>query len=368
MPGSALVTGIDMKRRSFLAGASVSLGLGGLVAPSWAAAGAPDFITAGNKADRTSWLVGLTHSGEVVFQIPIPNRGHASAVHPRAAHAVAFARRPGRFAVVIDCANGREIARLKTPEGRHFYGHGAFSVDGTTLLTTENDYDAAAGVLGIWDATDGYRRVGEVSSGGIGPHEILRQPNGGFVVANGGIQTHPDMERAKLNLPTMRTNLTYLTAEAAILDQAELTGEMHQNSIRHIAIDGDGAVVAALQWQGTPTRHVPLVLRHRIGAEFEFMPHPDDSLLKNYAGSVAICAKSGDTAVTGPRGNTVIYFDADKGPLGSAHHGTASGVASAPDGGLLITRDGGLVHRANGVETLIPVEGHWAWDNHLIAL
>ncbi len=356
-----------MKRRHFLAGASASLGLSGWATGSWAAAGAPDFITAGNRADKTSWLVGLTRAGDVVFQIALPSRGHAAAIHPHMAQAVAFARRPGRFAVVIDCTDGRELARLTTPAGRHFYGHGAFSADGKHLLTTENDYDTPAGVLGIWDASDGFRRVGEVSSGGIGPHDILRLPNGGFVVANGGIQTHPDMERAKLNLPTMRTNLTYLNAERAIVDQVELTGAMHQNSIRHIALDDTGAVAAALQWQGAPGKDVPLVLRHRRGDDPTFLPHPDQSRLKTYAGSVAVCPQTGDIAVTGPKGSTVIYFDATGQPRGSTRHGTASGVAPAPQGGLMITRDGGLIHRASGVETLIPVEGGWAWDNHLIA-
>lgn len=357
-----------MKRRSFLAGASASFGLGSLTAPSWAAAGAPDFITAGNRTDKTSWLVGLTRAGDVVFQIAIPSRGHAAAVNPQAAQAVAFARRPGRFAVVIDCANGREIARLETPEGRHFYGHGAFSADGRTLFTTENDFDAPAGVLGIWDVSDSYRRVGEVSSGGIGPHEILRLPDGGIVVANGGIQTHPNMERAKLNLPTMQTNLTYLNTEASIVDQIELTGAMHQNSVRHIAIDGDGGVVAALQWQGAPTRKVPLVMRHRIGTSVEFLSHPDQHLLKNYAGSIAVCPQTGEIAVTGPKGSTIIYFTQTGRSAGSAARSTASGVAPAPDGGLMITCDGGLVHRVDGAETFVPVDPEWSWDNHLIAL
>ncbi|MDE9451280.1 DUF1513 domain-containing protein [Aliiroseovarius sp. Z3] len=356
-----------MKRRSFLVGASASLGMGNLPTLSWAAAGAPDFITAGNLADKSSWLVGLTQSGEVVFQIPIPNRGHAAAVNPQAAQAVAFARRPGRFAVVIDCANSSEVARLETPEGRHFYGHGAFSADGKILFTTENDYDAPAGVLGIWDVTDGYRRIGEVPSGGIGPHEILRLNDGGFAVANGGIQTHPDMARAKLNLPSMRTNLTYLSPKAEIIDQIELSGDMHQNSIRHIAIDGTGAIVAALQWQGMPTRQVPLVLKHERGQKVQFMPHPDTRLLKNYAGSVAVCPSTGEVAVTGPKGSTVIYFSADGSAIGSEHHSTASGVAPAPSGGLMITRDGGLVHRHKTGETVIPVAGDWSWDNHLVA-
>ena len=249
--GSAQATEIKlMKRRMFLSGMSASLGAAGLASSGWAAAGSPDFITAGNRSDKTSWLVGLTFAGDIVFEIAIPSRGHAAAVNPIRPEAVAFARRPGRFAVVINCEEGSEAARLKSPEGRHFYGHGAFSADGRYLITTENDYDTLTGVLGVWDASDGYRRISELPSGGIGPHEILRMKSGGFVVANGGIQTHPDMARTKLNLPDMRPNLSYLSEDGEVVDQVELTGEMHKNSIRHIAIDGAGSVVAALQWQG----------------------------------------------------------------------------------------------------------------------
>lgn len=357
-----------MRRRDFFGNVLAGLGTAALPLPVWADAGAPDFVTAGNKPDNSTWLVGLNTGGDVLFQIPIPGRGHAAALHPTRPEAVAFARRPGRFAVIIDCASGTEIARLNSPEGRHFYGHGTFSPDGALLFTTENDYDAPAGVLGIWDATDGYKRMGEVASGGIGPHEVLTLPGGGLVVANGGIQTHPDMGRAKLNLPSMQTNLTYLDANGSMTDQVALDGEMHQNSIRHIALDHQGHVVAALQWQGSPTRDVPLVLRHVLGAEPSFLPHPDERHLKHYAGSIATCAKTGEIAVTGPKGSHVLFFNADGLPNGSAQHGTAAGVARAPTGGLMITRDGGLVHRANGIETLIPVVGDWAWDNHLVPI
>lgn len=357
-----------MLRRDFLKQVAISASTAVVPLPGWTAAGAPDFVTAANRADKSTWLIGLARAGEMTFKIRIPGRGHAAALNPIKAEAIAFARRPGRFAVIIDCAEGHETARLDSPEGRHFYGHGAFSADGKWLFTTENNFDAPAGVLGVWDALDGYRRVGEVPSGGIGPHEILAHPGGGFVVANGGIQTHPDLGRAKLNLPDMQTNPTYLNTDGDITDQVVLSGDMHQNSIRHIALDPQGDVIAALQWQGAPTRRVPLVLRHQPVGAVQFLSHPDEARLKTYAGSVASCAHTGEIAVTGPKGNHVLYFGADGTPAGSASHGTAAGVARDAQGGLMITCDGGLIHRQNGQERFIPVTGNWAWDNHLVAL
>ena len=48
-----------------------------------------------------------------------------------------------------------------TPTDRHFYGHGVFASDGHLLFTTENDFAAEAGVIGIWDVTGGFKRIGE---------------------------------------------------------------------------------------------------------------------------------------------------------------------------------------------------------------
>lgn len=358
-----------MKRRDFIA-ASIATAL--TTSSGWSAAGEPDFVTAANLPDRSSWLVGLklqtTLDAKVTFRIPLPGRGHAATPHPHRAEAVAFARRPGRFAVVMDCTNAQERLRLTSPPGRHFYGHGAFSSDGTRLFTTENNYDDLTGVIGIYDAENNYVRLGELPSGGIGPHEILRRPDGGFVVANGGIQTHPDMARAKLNIPTMRPTLVYLNDAGEIEEDVGLPDEMHKNSIRHIDISGDGNVLIALQWQGNPLADVPMMARHRRGEPITFLPHPKTAQLKNYAGSISCAPKDQGFSVTGPKGNVVLHFDAAGHPAGSSTLPTASGIARAGDAGLVITCDGGLVLRRAGQDRFLPIEGNWAWDNHLTAI
>ncbi|WP_424989874.1 DUF1513 domain-containing protein [Fluviibacterium sp. S390] len=351
-----------MRRRSFLA-----LSAAALATPAWSATTAR-FVTAASRPDKSTWLVGLSDSAEVLFQIPIPSRGHAAATHPLQAQAVAFARRPGRFAVILDCLSGRETARLSAPEGRHFYGHGAFTADGRYLLTTENDYDGPDGRIGIWDATAGYRRVDEVPSGGIGPHEIRRLPDGGFAVANGGIQTHPDFQRAKLNLPTMQPNLTYLDPLGGIVEQVAPPAELHQNSIRHIDVDRAGRVVMALQWQGDPRQPVPLAASHRRGESLRFHPHPDTAKLRQYGGSVAVAGDGSEFAVTGPKGDHIVYFrGADAAPSGGDTLPQASGVAQMGDG-LAITRTGGLTLRRNGRMFDLAGAENWTWDNHLVPI
>ena len=81
-----------------------------------------------------------------------------------------------------------------------------------------------AGLIGVWARADAYHRLDEFSSGGIGPHEILRLPSGNLAVANGGIRTHPETGRKKLNLDTMRPNLTVLSPTGGVVDVAAVPG------------------------------------------------------------------------------------------------------------------------------------------------
>ena len=124
---------------------------------------------------------------------------------------------------------------ISSAEGRHFFGHGVFSPDGALLYATENDFDNAAGMVGVYDATDGFRRIGEFPTHGVGPHELLLMADGRtLAIANGGIETHPDYGRAKLNISTMKPSFV-------LIDRCDgdLTGSMnwragqHQLSIRH---------------------------------------------------------------------------------------------------------------------------------------
>ena len=147
--------------------------------------------------------------GAITFRIDLPGRGHAAAAHPNRPEAIAFARRPGTFAIILDCLSGKPVNLVEAPPNRHFCRHGAYSADGELLFTTENDFSQSLGVVGVWDASKGYVRIGEMSSGGVGPHDMHLMADGQtLVVANGGIETHPDSGRTKLNLQTMRPNLS----------------------------------------------------------------------------------------------------------------------------------------------------------------
>ncbi|WP_374427673.1 DUF1513 domain-containing protein [Paracoccus sp. (in: a-proteobacteria)] len=351
-------------RRGFIATLAAALTVPRL---SWADAGDPAFLAAARQGEDFV-LYGLGADGAARFHVPLPARGHAAAAHPTRPEAVAFARRPGTFALFIDCARGGIAHRLSPPEGRQFNGHGAFSADGARLYTSEVVAETSEGRLGIWDAAGNYARITDLPTGGIGPHELRRLPDGGLVVANGGIQTDP-ADRTKLNLATMRPNLAYLSPEGALDEVVELAPEYRQLSIRHLALGPDGATAFAMQWEGDPAEPVPLLGLHKRGAAARLCP-PDEAeawAMKGYAGSIAWAGAR--IALTSPPGGVVHVFDAQGGFERAIRRADVSGVAPLGDG-LMVTDGTGAVSRIDGDgDGLAPLQRFdLAWDNHLVAL
>lgn len=347
-----------MQRRTFLATLAASL------APrlTWADVGAPAFIAAGKRGEDY-FLHGLAPTGDSLFQLPLPGRGHAAAAHPLLAEAVAFARRPGTFALVIDCATGQVRYRLSPPEGLQFNGHGAYSADGSLLMTSEVVAEGSEGRIGLWD-TRSFTRLTDWPSHGIGPHEIKRLSDGRLAVANGGIQTDP-VDRAKLNIPDMRPNLTLLSRDGAILDQIELPG-LHQNSIRHLALQGD-TIAFAMQWEGDPAMPVPQLGRWAPGSSPSLCTPPDaeSMTMKGYAGSIA--ATSDRILITSPKGGAAMIFAADGTHVATHLRADLCGAATGP-AGFTVTDGGGAVWAADDAGLSPLASNKTLWDNHLVAL
>ncbi|MEM1346133.1 MAG: DUF1513 domain-containing protein, partial [Pseudomonadota bacterium] len=235
------------------------------------------------------------------------------------------------------------------------------------------------GRIGLWDATT-HTRLGEVPSGGLGPHDMALLPDGRtLVVANGGIRTHPDSGRDKLNLDTMRPNLSYLDATSgALLDSVELPEDLHLNSIRHLAVARDGLVAAALQWQGAPTDSVPLLAFHRRGwtalrlAEADVL---DLAAMRGYAGSVAFDAAGRRAAITSPRGGRVMAWNVP-GPKADPqpdiwYRADVCGIAprhTDREGWIATDGLGGMTALSPALVPQALARHRLGFDNHLIAL
>jgi uncharacterized protein len=364
-----------LDRRQLLLGGSVLVA--GLALHAGGARGSAGalFVSCRVDAEAGYHVTGIDESGRVRFDLPLSERGHGVAFRPGFDEGVVFARRPGRFAVAFDPVAGIALRRLDAAPGRHFYGHGAFSPDGRYLFTSENDYEAGRGVLGVRDATDGYRQIGEMASFGVGPHEVVLMPDGAtLAVANGGIRTHPDRDRAMLNLDSMAPSLAYLDLEGGKLcANYRLPQEHHQLSIRHLAVLGTDRVAIALQYEGDIRDPVPLVGVHD-GDRIRLLEAPAavQAQMRQYALSVAVDLGGSLIAVSAPRGNLITFWDAAEcAYLTSTMVADGCGVAPTErPGEFLITGGLGQLMRfepKSGRRTMLQLDDLPAsgWDNHL---
>jgi hypothetical protein len=200
---------MPLDRRALLIGLA-----GGAAALSFPARAAtelqPECFAASRKDDRGNFQAAIFTLDGDEQAVELPGRGHDIALRPGGAEWVAFARRPGRFGVAVPLGAGTPIWFAAQP-GRHFFGHGVFSADGRLLYATENDYARASGMIGVRDATDGYKQIGEFPAHGMEPHDIALLSDGRtMVIANGGIRTHPDRGADELNLADMQPSLVYV--------------------------------------------------------------------------------------------------------------------------------------------------------------
>ena len=349
-----------MQRRAFLTALAAST----LPAPGWASVGNPSHIACARAPNGDYLLAGLHADGRLAFTQPLPARGHAGAAHPTRAQAVVMARRPGRFALVLDCATGAVRATLAPPDGLQFNGHAAYLADGAILATSEQRARDSAGCIGLWD-TATWQRIGTWDSGGVGPHDLRRMPDGGLVVANGGIATDP-VDRRKLNLDSMRPNLAYLDATGQITDRVELPG-LHQNSIRHLAVRPDGLVAFGMQWQGDLGADVPLLGLHRRGKAPHLLHSPDMRRMAGYAGSVAWSGDGTQVIATSPRGGVALRFTEAGAHLATLPRPDICGAAPLDQGFMTSDGNGALIAIDKTAPRLLT-HHDLAWDNHIVAL
>ena len=325
------------------------------------ASAAPAFLSAYRDPSGSFGVAALDEAGTVLFTETLPARGHDTVISPDGRAAVTFARRPGRFALVFDLLQQRPAFAFEAAPNRHFYGHGFFSSDGRLLLATENDYPGERGVMGIYDVKANYRRIGEFETHGIGPHEALLLADGQTVaIANGGIVTHPDYARQKLNLPTMTPSLSYLDLKTGdLIEKVSLPFELHQVSIRHLTQTADGRVWFGGQYEGAPTDNVPLIGRHQLGGEIEpvHLPLTSQIQLRQYVGSIK--ANGMQVAVTSPHGGVYLEINARSGDLQRVTQlADVCGLAPLPNGFAITSGTGTFLGR-----TTVPVS--LSWDNHL---
>lgn len=321
------------------------------------------FASAFMAPDGSYGVATLTDEGEIIERTLLPARAHGMAFSSESRRAVAFARRPGTYAMIFSTDGAAEPVVIAAAEGRHFFGHGCFSDDGRLLYATENDFSANRGMVGIYDGTKGFARIGEFPTYGIGPHDmILAADRRTLAIANGGIETHPDFGRTKLNLDHMEPSLTLVdTVTGALIEKHVLPKELSRLSTRHVDVGADGKVWFACQYEGSRNDLPPLVGHFSRGEELVFLTLPERTTeaLANYVGAIAVNRREGLVGLTSPKGNVAVTLDARTGAiLNEEFVAEAAGVAAAAHGFAVSSYDGRFEERKSAV----------AWDQHIVRL
>ncbi|WP_373974116.1 DUF1513 domain-containing protein [Chitinibacter sp. SCUT-21] len=353
-----------LNRRDFLRSSLQITALSLLNPPALAANSTPTLLSAdwANEGSISAPSFGALGGKRVM----LPSRGHAILPLPNG-EAIVVSRRLGLWLARINWQRGEVLQMVDAAFDRHFFGHGLLTPDGSTLLTTENNDDTSAGLIGIYDAVS-LKRLGEIPSGGIGPHELLwLSPGKILAVANGGILTLPETGRTKLNLGAMSASITLLEwPSGKVIDQFSLSDKAL--SLRHLALAADGTLGIAMQAEypnAKQHRDAPLLAllnpqsgRLTVAAQSEG--------LMGYGASIA--AVGNEFLITALRGNQLGRWRSDGAPLPTLSLPRPAGIASHNNTAWISSENGGIYQYQPQDQTLKALDGYTQqkWDNHLV--
>lgn len=195
----------------------------------------------------------VVYGGELAFTVAmavdLPTRPHGL-MHLQGDEYLIVARRPGDWFLRLNIRSGENL-RVWQDDARHLNGHSA--LHGDLLYTTETDLLSGTGALGV-RSHHTFELLEVWPTKGKDPHQVLFMPKGSLgidepflLVANGGIPTHADMGRTRLNQLPMDSSLVALhPCTGKLLNQWALSDS--RLSMRHMALHaGSGVVGIAMQ-------------------------------------------------------------------------------------------------------------------------
>lgn len=301
----------------------------------------------------------------------LPKRAHDVIPVPGTpSQAIAVARRPGTFLHRFDFHSATSLLHKEVEVMRYFSGHAAFSNDERTLFTSEHDLISGNGLLGV-RAADTMEKLTEIPTYGVGPHEILVEPDGNLLIANGGVLTIPGAYAANQISEPISPSLVRVDPK-----NGKLLGQWHLPdswlSIRHLALGRNGNVGIALQ-----SAH-PVVDARLAAPVFALLDNnrlrlvkaADGVNLQGYAGDIACVHRSEqDLFVLGcSHAEALAIWSTDGIWIGSVPLTSACAVAA--NGKILtaVTDKGEMVSLSeSGAITRHPNLGV-EWDNHAVSI
>ncbi|WP_395022778.1 DUF1513 domain-containing protein [Dongia sp.] len=316
---------------------------------------------------------GLDAKGRIVWQQPMPARGHTLELSPDGRLCAIIDRKPGAAITFCRAADGALLNRIAAPEGSSFDGHAVFNRAGTLLYATESRDGDQAGSIAVFNVADGMP-VATFPTQGIEPHELIwAEPDRSLAIGNGGIRDKLAMEAE------IESSLVLLDArDGALLAKHALDEDLISLSIRHLAQSAAGEIVFVMQDQDAATDWRPMAGLLTRGGTIEFLELPLGDLmrLRGYCGSAAIDCSGSIAAASSPHGGVAaLWHLPDRRYLGCVELRDGCGiVADGAHGSFVFTSGAGMRIRVTATpkgvaSSLLEQSANHLpqWDNHLTA-
>ena len=235
---------------------------------------------------------------------------HGVTPAPHAPERAVLFEKKGRGCCEVDLRSREMLRKIETVEGREFYGHGAYSPDGSLLYCTESEVgNRFRGVVAVRDGGS-FELLGEFPTYGNAPHDCHFVDGGRIlVITNGG----DAVDGASASSVTFVEVASEKLVEKVELDNPKLNAG-------HVATTADAGLAVAsaprdgLQHEARPLgglslRTEPGSLRARV--------EPEDitGRMLGETLSVAIHEPTQTVAATNPDGDLVSFWDLETGEL-----------------------------------------------------
>lgn len=254
----------------------------------------------------------VTHKGSIkildvakneVSSIDLPFFGHIVNQHPLHAEQVVTFEKWGKRGALVDIKQKKILTMLEPAAGKTFFGHCAFSTDGSTMVSTENNYDESGGLLTFRDTTN-FKIVEKYPSYGVVPHEC-RTPDHGktiMVVNKGDKKAASDSNKSASNLSWINWK------NGKLIKKIEFD---RNNNVQYghcdLSFDGWACVSGLTEEQNA----YDLVMFVSPNGEVYPAKLPKDvaTKLKGEALSIAFLGRSGLVGVTVTKANIVLLIN-----------------------------------------------------------
>lgn len=238
----------------------------------------------------------------VLNRIPMTFFGHGIVPNPIHPERASVFQKKGPSACEVDIKSLEVLRPIETVANRKFYGHGAYSPDGSLLYSTETVLDTDfTGVIAVRDAVS-HQVLGEFPTFGSAPHDCQLIDDGKtMAITNGGgplggavpSVTYVDMQSEKL------------------IDRLEFGSPLINAGHLAVSASGDLAVVSAQREGLKPRSSIGGISLRPNGGQLRTMSKPGDVTSQLIGETLSVCIDEhhGVVAATTPLANSLTFWD-----------------------------------------------------------